>query len=207
VQRRQGLARGLDEGVVDLGRDVVAVQLARERVGVLAHLRRDRILLEHAVEGHAHRPLEVLPLAPERVEDLLAVVAARKLAIVGVRALVEHHFLAVGELHLRPRHVGVRKDRVDVPRLVGRELERGHQGFARTVERVRRGAQDGVQPVAIDGEPRFLAQEAFDALAAHGQDLGPDEGGGLADLRAQDLAPLVQREGGRRARVLGQELA
>ena len=206
MQRRQVRVRLRDQGVVHGDRDLVGVQRARDGVGILAHLRVRAVLLQALVERHAEGALEFLPRAPERVEDLLAVLAVGHLAIVRVGGLVDLHFLAVGELHGRPRHLGVGEDAVGRAGGARGEPEGGDDLLALLVQRVRRRAQDAVEGVAVDREGLVLREEGVHLLRAELEDFGAHERGRFRKLRAQHLRFLAQLEAERLAGVFRVEL-
>ena len=206
MQRWQTLVGLGDERVVDGTRQPLAVEGALERPRVLAHARVDRVLLQALVKGDAVAALELLPLAPERVEHALAIVAVGRFATLLVSGVVEQQFFAVGEPHLRPRHVRVREDLVHGASRAARQVEVGDQRLAARIERMRRHAHDVVQRVPVDAQPSLGGEELLESRPADAQELRPHERARLLALDAQPARLLVQLKALRHTGVLREEL-
>ncbi len=100
IKRRQAGVGLRNQRVEHRDRNIVAVERARDRVRVLAHLGVHRILLQLRIQVDADRALVGLERAEERIHHALAIVALRGFAVFRVGRGVERHLLAGGELDL-----------------------------------------------------------------------------------------------------------
>ena len=75
MQGRQRLVHFPDQRVIDLGRQVVLVQFAVQHAVIVARFGQSNLSLDMRIQHHADGIAVFEPLAPERVEYQLTVVA------------------------------------------------------------------------------------------------------------------------------------
>lgn len=130
----------LDQGVVDRHWHLIGIECHRDRIRIITHFGVDRIFFQMLVKRHAERVLEFVPFPPECVEYFLPVFAIRHCAVARIGGLIQRDFFPIRQRHFRPRHIGIRQNRIDRLRTVGSEAESGNQRFALRIERVWRSA-------------------------------------------------------------------
>ena len=207
IERRQVRFGLRDQHVEDGHRDIVGIERARNRIGIPAHFRVHRILLELRIQIHADGAFIGLERGEEGVHHLLAVLAVRSFAVLRVGRCVERDLFAGGQLDFRPRYVGIGEDPVGRSAGVVHEAEFGEQRFAFVVQRVRRHPRDPGEREPVDRKRRLLLQELRNPVLADAQNLGIDERGGLGDPGADQVGLLVELLIGRVPGVLGSLLA
>ncbi len=171
-----------------------AIELARPRVEHRAlHLR---------VQRRAHAVLILLPRAPERIEDQLAVAAIDQLPPARIARLIDFQFASIRQLDRRPRNTGIGIERVDLLWLAQREARPGQQRFTIGIQRMRRHPHGVAQHEAVRREALLLLQESLDPRRANRQQLGVHPRRGLAHRRQQGLHAAMLRLRLRHALVL-----